>query len=304
MSEISAKASMKAKNRKTEKKQTTEIKQTVNLISKTKQKSKKLKHEKERKFAEISKKLKEDLYFVPQKDIQKIKRVPTGIERFDELIAKGLVYGSTVMLSGSAGTGKTIFGLEYIYNGITKYGENGIYISFNETKEAIYRHAKIFGWDLQKLEDERKFVFIKYDPHEVDKIIEEGGGSIRDSVDMINAKRLVIDSITSYTLLFENTYKESKAVLDLFAMLKKWGMTTLVISEAKETNWTHLEDRLVFLADGVIRMYYIRKDFSRNRALEVIKMRDTDHLEKICPFSITNKGIVVFPEAQLFGLKQ
>lgn len=253
------------------------------------------------KFAEISKKLREELSFTAPQSSAKVDRAPTGIEGFDEIVQGGFVRGSTVMLSGGAGTGKTIFGLQYLINGITQNNENGVYLSFNESKEAIFRHAKLFGWDLTKLEEENKFAFIKYEPHEVDMIINEGGGSIKDTIDMMGAKRMVIDSLTSYTLLFENSYKESEAILDLFTILRRWGITTLVIAEVGETEWERTQDRSVFLSDGVILTYYLRKELSRNRALEVIKMRDTFHMEKICPFTITNKGIMVFPEAQVFG---
>ncbi len=254
-----------------------------------------------RKFADISRKLREELSFVAPSSAAKVDRVPLGIEGFDEIVQGGFIRGSTVMLSGGAGTGKTIFGLQYLYNGITKYGENGVYISFNESKEAIYRHAILFGWDLAKLEADNKFAFIKYEPHEVDTIIGEGGGSIKDTMDTLNAKRMVIDSLTSYTLLFENAYRESEAILDLFTILRRWGVTTLVIAEVGETEWERTQDRSIFLSDGVILTYYLRKELSRNRAIEVIKMRDTFHLEKICPFTITNRGILVFPEAQVFG---
>ena len=255
-----------------------------------------------KKFAEISKKLKEELSFVPPKDFSvKINRVPTGIGGFDSIIEGGFVRGSTVMLSGGAGTGKTIFGLQYLYNGATKYDEPGIYLSFNEDKEAIYRHSSLFDWDFAKLEKENKFSFIKYGPYEVDSILSEGGGSIKDTIDDLGAKRIVVDSLTSYTLLYDNAYKESEAILSLFSILKRWGITTLVISEVGETELERTQDRSIFLSDGVVFTYYLRKELSRNRALEVIKMRDTSHLEKICPFTITRKGLVVFPEAQVFG---
>ncbi len=254
-----------------------------------------------RKFAAISKKLREDLSFVVPRGSVVADRAQTGIEGFVEIVQGGFVRGSTIMLSGGAGTGKTIFGLQYLYNGAVTHGEPGVYISFNETKDAIYRHAEVFGWDLDKLEAENKFAFIKYEPHEVEMIISEGGGSIKDTIDALGAKRAVIDSLTSYTLLFDNAYKESEAILELFTILRRWGITSIVIAEVGETELERTQDRSIFLADGVILTYYLRKELSRNRALEVTKMRDTFHMEKICPFTITNKGIVVFPEAQVFG---
>lgn len=253
-------------------------------------------------FARISNKLKERLASHPsQIQEKKITRVPTGIEGFDKIVSGGFVKNSVVLLMGGAGSGKTIFSIQFLYNGITKFRENGIYISFNESKEDIYRHASLFDFDFYKLEKEKKLGFIKYEPHEVENILKEGGGTIKDLIDEINAKRLVIDSLTSYRIMFENKYKETEAILNLFQLLRKWDLTSLVLVESPQTNFENIDERAAFLADGIILIYYFRKDFSRTRALEVIKMRDTFHLEKICPFTITKKGIVVFTEAQVFG---
>ncbi len=251
------------------------------------------------KFAKLSKKLKEELMVGPQPS-QDIKRVPTGIEGLDDIIEGGFVERSIVLLSGGAGTAKTIMCLQYLYEGIVKYNEGGVFISFNEGKEAIYQHGKLFGWDFKKLEDEGKFGFIKYEPHEVHQILHEGGGTIKDLMDSIEAKRLAIDSLTSYTLMFEDLYKRNESVLELFSLLRKWGLTTLLVSESSTSTFEQVQERDVFLADGVIYSYYIRKELNRARALEVIKMRDTKHLEKICPFLITPRGVVVFPDAEVF----
>ncbi len=251
------------------------------------------------KFAKLSKRLKEELMLGPQAAAG-IKRVATGIEGLDEIIEGGFVEKSIVLLSGGAGTAKTIMCLQYLYQGITKYEENGVFISFNEGKDAIYQHGKLFGWDFEKLEQEGKFGFIKYEPHEVHQILHEGGGTIKDLMDAIDAKRLAIDSLTSYTLMFQDLYKRNESVLELFSLLRKWGLTTLLVSESSTSTFEQVQERDVFLADGVIYSYYIRKELNRARALEVIKMRDTKHLEKICPFLITPRGVVVFPDAEVF----
>ena len=255
------------------------------------------------KLAELAKKLKEELLNQPSQLAEmsaNIKRVPTGIEGLDEMIQGGFVEKSIVLLSGSAGTGKTLMTLQYLYKGIVEYDEPGIFISFNEQKEAVYTHAKLFGWDLEGLEKKGLFGFIRYEPHEVHRILHEGGGTIKDTIDMIGAKRLGIDSLTSYSLMFQDPYKENEAMVELFSLLRKWNLTTLLVSEVGETDFNRVADRSVFLSDGVIYTYYIRKELSRARALEVIKMRDTKHLEKICPFIISARGVVVFPDAQLF----
>ncbi len=253
------------------------------------------------KLANLAKKIQEELLAQPTADSAAgIKRVPTGIEGLDEMIQGGFVERSIVLLSGSAGTGKTIMTLQYLYKGAVEHNEPGVFISFNEQKEAIYTHAKLFGWDLEKLERQGLFAFIRYEPHEVHRILHEGGGTIKDTIDMLGAKRLGVDSLTSYRLMFQDPYKENEALIEFFSLLRKWHLTTLLVAEIGQTDFNRIEDRSVFLSDGVIYTYYIRKEQSRARALEVLKMRDTKHLERICPFVITPKGVVVFPDAQLF----
>jgi circadian clock protein KaiC len=227
-------------------------------------------------------------------------RVQTGIPGFDELVQGGLKRDTSVLLVGDAGSGKTLFGLQYLFNGVTKFRESGVYLSFSESRQSIFSHAEQFGWNLEKLEAEKKFSFIKYEPHEVASIVKEGGGTIRDTIDSIGAKRLVIDSITAYSMLFDKGYESSQALLHLFEMLKKWNCTSLLISEELVTLDRGQTDRASFLADGVIYLYHIRKQNVRVRAVEVLKMRDTMINEKICPLEIGGKGLVVYPRADVF----
>lgn len=85
-------------------------------------------------------------------------RVPTGIPGFDELCEGGLTRDRSYLISGSAGTGKTIFGLQFLYNGITRYGENGIYITTQERPDQVKENIKSFGWDFEAFENEGKLV--------------------------------------------------------------------------------------------------------------------------------------------------
>lgn len=231
---------------------------------------------------------------MPAKLKSGVERVATYIENFDDMICGGFGRKSVVLLEGASGTGKTIFSLEYLYNGIVKEKEPAVYISFAESKEALYKHALSFGWDFEKEEKNDNFVFIRYAPHEVEQIIKEGGGTVRDTIESLGAKRLVIDSLTAYTLLFQdNIYKMNESVLGLFDMLRSWECTSLVISESSAFQKDSAFHRLEFLADGIILFYYIRKGYTRLRALEVLKMRDTNQSTRIFPFTITEKGITV-----------
>ncbi len=230
----------------------------------------------------------------------KIQRVPTGIPGLDEIIKGGFVKNSAMMVRGDTGTGKTIFCMQYVYNGVVKYNEHGVILSFAESADAVHQHGINFGWDFEKLEDERKFAFIRYAPHEVVKVMEEGGGTIRDTIESIKAKRLVIDSLSAYALLFENRYKANESILNLFEMLRNWNCTTLVTAETPvTTKKASAGEQLGFLTDGIVNVYQIRMDSKRIRAIEIIKMRDTDHSDAIHQFEIGKDGIKILPKKHI-----
>ena len=222
-----------------------------------------------------------------------MKRIETGIPGFDKLIEGGVEKGSIVMIRGGTGTGKTIMCLQYLYTGAAKYNESGVFLSFAESKAAIHSHGLRFGWDFQGFEKKKKFTFIRYAPHEVVKVMEEGGGTIRDTIESIGAQRLVIDSLSAYALLFENEYKANQSVLNLFEMLRAWNCTTLVTSEKPVDPNVLDSERLGFLTDGIINLYYLRKNLRRKRTLEVLKMRNTTHSDRLFSFNIGKNGVVI-----------
>ena len=236
----------------------------------------------------------------------KIERIPAGIEGLDKMIEGGFVRNSTIMIRGGTGTGKTLFCLQYLYEGATKYKEPGVFLSFAEPKEAIFQHGRVFGWDFEALEKKELFEFVKYEPHEIAKTMEEGGGAVKEMMEAMKTKRLAIDSLTAYSLLFESKYKQHSSILTLFEMLNKVSCTSLVTSESPGTLTHETGGRLGFLTDGIINLYYMRKGKrSRTRALEVIKMRDTTHMDELSKFDITlKKGLVVYPGVDPLGRRK
>lgn len=230
-------------------------------------------------------------------------RVPTGIEGFDEMIEGGFERKAIMIIGAEAGAGKSTFALQYLYNGAVKHGESGLYITFEENKEQVYRHMKRFGWDFYSAEKEDKFFFMRYLPHEIDKFFKDGT-VIEDLVREKNVKRIVIDSATSFALLFENEYKRRLSILQLFSSLKKWGVTSLVTSEGETTSTGDMKAKfgIEFLADGFIAVHSIRRKESRDFALEVVKMRGTNHIRKMVPLKmIPEKGIVLYPNQPVFS---
>ncbi len=232
-----------------------------------------------------------------QKSSAATERVPTGIPGFDELIEGGLRSRTIVLVEGGAGTGKSIFSTQYLYNGIIKYHQNGIYISFEEEKEDFFANMRRFGWDLARLEAEKKFLFLRYLPEQVEKVLAAGGGIIRDAVDSISAKRIVIDSMTAFSLLHDDELSKREALLTLFRIIKKWDCTTVVIGQTEMgDDDSHHFDILEFECDGVIRLYHRLEHNIRQRMTEVYKMRGTKHAEKTFTMEIAKAGIIVYPE--------
>ena len=102
-----------------------------------------------------------------------IVRVPTGIPGLDKLIQGGLVKNSANLVAGGTGTGKTIFAIQFLVEGV-KRKEPGIYITFEEKKKKVYLDMLEFGWDLEKYEKEGLFNFLEYTPEQVKNILTEG----------------------------------------------------------------------------------------------------------------------------------
>ena len=220
---------------------------------------------------------------------RKVSRVPSGIPGFDEIIGGGFIPNSIIMVSGETGTGKTIFCTQFIWNALC-IGENGVYITTQQTPDEIRDDVAIFGRDFRKAEEmnQCRIVFIK--PQDMKKIV----NIILENVKAINAKRLVIDSITMICE-YADKRKDIRSNLSyLFQKLKEMGVTTLITSEVEESSKTlsrfGIEE---FLVDGVI-VLKCGVDVGiggKPRSLYIKKMRRTSHNLNIHPFEITEKGI-------------
>jgi len=229
----------------------------------------------------------------PRKSWHSQERIRSGIPGLDDMLQGGFVKDSTVALQGGAGAAKTLMSLQYLYHGAKECGEPGAILSFSEGETAIYNHGKMFGWDFPALAAKKQFAVIKYSPSEIVKIMAEGGGIIRDTIESLGVRRLVIDSISTYELFFENRYHATESTLDLLDMLKEWNVTTLITSEVHVKPNGDSKGHIEFLTDGVIHLYLLRTSTKRYRAIEIIKMRDTDHSSDIKLFDITKKGLVI-----------
>ncbi len=234
-------------------------------------------------------------------------RTKTGIVGLDELLEGGFPTGRSILVSGGCGTGKTIFSLQYLYNGIQKYQEPGIFVTLDERPELIREDMLRFNWDLRELEQKNMLQIIDGSIAKVAIPSEETYSLPATGFDLdkllleimrlskrTNAKRIVIDSIPALGFNYENENDIRKAVLKLSYVLSKTGLTCLMTSEMDETGTKFgkygVEE---YVVDGVIVLHYMGVGTQTNRTLHIRKMRATHHSEDLHPLRIGQNGITV-----------
>jgi len=224
-----------------------------------------------------------------------IERIPSGIPGLDGEIEGGLIRNSVNLVAGSPGAGKTIFGIQFLVEG-TKNGEPALFISFEEKKENVYKYMAKFGWDLTELERQKMFSFIRYSPQQVYKLLQEGGGTVETLIRTNKVKRIVIDSVTAFTLMYREELETREALLQLFELIASWGCTTVVTAEQEADPEKHRPSVVEFEVDGVILLYNFRtKQNIRQRVAEILKMRGTRFPQRIFPMKIEENGVTFYP---------
>ena len=222
-----------------------------------------------------------------------IKKIPTHIANFDKVIEGGFEKNSTKRVAGDAGAGKTIFATQFLIGGMER-GEKCLFVTFEEEKEDFYRNMKRFGWDLYEYEKKGLFTFLEYAPIKVRTMLEEGGGTVESIILRKKISRIVIDSITSFALLFEDELEKREAALSLFNMISKWNCTALLTLEGRHKEEGEITSKtLEFESDSIILLHYLREKGERQRYIEVLKMRGTKHSKKMYTFNIEKKGITI-----------
>ena len=219
----------------------------------------------------------------PKVVFYKPERIKTGIPGLDKLVDGGLVKGSSVLISGGAGVGKTIFCLQYIWEGLQK-GESCIYITLEETPKDLRQDALTFGWNFEEYEEKGKFKFVEKN------VLEDTNFEFFD-IDRMKASRVVIDSISLLSLVVEDKSSMRGRLQELVKSLKEREVTTLLISESIDENHMSLLGIEEFIVDGVITLKFTPVGAQAGRILFIRKMRETNHSEDLHPIDIGKKGL-------------
>ncbi len=221
----------------------------------------------------------------------KIKRIKSGVHGFDKLCHGGFVENSYNIVAGGAGTGKSLFAMQFLYEGLKK-GEKCLYVSFEETEEKIYNEMKLLGMDLQKYKS--KLNFLEYSSKQVKFLLEEGGGAIEEIIVKKKITRMVIDSITTFYMMYPDQLSKIEAGLAIYNLLKKWKCTSIVTSNLR-TSYTGIpldeNISLDFKSDSAIYLYNMKNNEKRLRGIEILKMHNTAHSNLIHLFDINKQGL-------------
>jgi len=241
-----------------------------------------------------------------------MKRTKTGIKGLDDLIDGGFPLGDAILLTGAAGTGKSIIGGQYIYEG-ARMKEPGVYVTFEQNPEEVLAQWRQLFTGVDRLIKKEGIRILN--PRPIGEVL-NSMKETRKAVEEIQAKRLVIDSLTTIAVyssvpeVFMKHFcrnfdmKEPPQVPDtairmvvkaLISNIKEWGCTSLLISEAPGDEKLTVDGISEFSCDGVIKLDHVILGDRARRTLTVIKLRQTKHEEIPHNFEITTKGIAVKP---------
>ncbi|TMA05034.1 MAG: hypothetical protein E6J93_04990 [Methanobacteriota archaeon] len=224
-------------------------------------------------------------------------RVSTGVPGLDDMLEGGFPAGSLITLAGRPGTGKTIFGSQFLYQGARDGGEPGMYVSMLEGRKAYFRNMTRLGLDLPPLEKKNLFRFL-----EMPTLSAEGLPAIWEeivrNIDEAGIVRLVIDSFTAMSQAF-GTQGDIRVFTHMLLgkIIGGAGCTTLMITEsAPGFLGTEIPNPGMqeFIADGVLHFHLVPvAGDARVRYIEITKMRGTNHQMGPIPIDIGNHGISV-----------
>jgi len=237
-----------------------------------------------------------------------LEKIKTGISGLDEILEGGIPRGSTVLVTGHSGTGKTILSVQFVVNGIKMFNEKGLIVVAGEDVEKLQENMLQFGWNLKQLEKEGKLIiiditsvrigvpssveFTEYQLKTMD--IKQLVLTIYNAVKQNNIKRVAIDSIPNIIENKEGIHEIRTSLLTLCILLGRFGCTTLITTDIPEgvekLSTFGVEE---FVASGIIKLSLEKRGGKWIRKIQVRKMRGTKHKLNEHIFEIGKEGIKI-----------
>ncbi|MCK0511693.1 circadian clock protein KaiC [Aromatoleum buckelii] len=228
-----------------------------------------------------------------------LEKAPTGIDGFDDITRGGLPRGRPTLVCGSAGCGKTLFGMEFLARGAAEFDEPGVFVAFEETPDELIRNAASVGFDLAALSAQGKLA-IEHIYLERSEIEETGEYDLEAlfirlgyAVDQVGAKRIVLDTLEALFAALPNEFILRAELRRLFRWLKQRGLTAVITGERGAGTLTRhgLEE---YVSDCVILLDVRMAEQVATRRLRIVKYRGSSHGSNEYPFLI-DRGFTVLP---------
>ena len=233
-----------------------------------------------------------------------IYKLATGIPGFDHMASGGLPLGRTTLVSGTAGSAKTVLAAQFLAEGLTKANESGVFVTFEESATDLRRNMINFGWDIAQWEKEGRWAFVDASPEPGQDVIFSGSydlgallARIENAVKQTGAKRLSMDSLGAVFTQFIDSATVRRELFRISTALKKLGVTSLLTAERTEEYGDIARYGVEeFVADNVIIVRNVLEEEKRRRTIEILKFRGTTHHKGEYPFTIIpGEGIIVIP---------
>jgi circadian clock protein KaiC len=236
--------------------------------------------------------------------MQPVDKLATGIPTFDMIAEGGLPRNRTTLVSGTAGCGKTVFAIQFLAAGIETSGENGVFVTFEESANDIRKNMRSFGWDLEKWEREGRLAFVDASPDPNEEIVESGSfdlsallARVEFAIRKVNARRVSVDSLGAIFSQFSDQSIVRRELFRIASALKGMGVTAVLTAERTDDYGPVARFGVEeFIADNVMIMRNVLDVEKRRRTIEILKFRGTNHQKGEFPFTIVpNVGVVVIP---------
>ena len=233
-----------------------------------------------------------------------IEKLSTGIEGFDLITNGGLPRGRTTLVSGTAGSAKTLFAAQFLAEGIRRCDEGGVFVTFEESPHDIRQNMASMGWDINTWEADGHWMFVDASPQVGEEAVIVGDydlgallARIENAIYKVKATRVSLDSLGAIFARLGDAGLVRSELFRIAAALKKLNVTAVMTAERTQEYGDIARYGVEeFVADNVVILRNVLEDEKRRRTIEILKFRGTSHQKGEYPFSLTaGKGMVVIP---------